>query len=43
VNNTILIAMKGHITCSKGNGYTGIIHDTFDCRDREVESVWVAN
>ena len=42
-NNTILITMNGHITCSKGNGYTGIIYDTFDCRDRQVEDVWLVN
>ena len=35
--NTILITMNGHITCSKN----GIIYDTFDCRDREVENVWI--
>ena len=40
-NNIILITMNGHITCSKGNGYTGIIYDTFDCRDRQVEDVWL--
>lgn len=36
-NNTLLITMRGHIVCSKN----GIIYDTFDCRDREVESVWL--
>ena len=36
-NNTLLITMNGHIVCSKN----GIIYDTFDCRDREVESVWL--
>ena len=35
--NTILITMRGHITCSKN----GIIYDTFDYRDREVENVWL--
>mgnify|MGYP007069948530 CR=1 FL=1 len=38
-NSTILITMNGHITCSKN----GIIYDTFDCRDREVEYVWLIN
>lgn len=38
-NNTILITMKGHIVCSKN----GVIYDTFDCRDRNVESVWLIN
>lgn len=38
-NNTLLITMNGHITCSKN----GIIYDTFDCRDRKVESVWLVN
>ena len=36
-NNTILITMRGHITCSKN----GIIYDTFDCRDRELEYIWL--
>ena len=36
-NNTLLITMRGHIVCSKN----GVIYDTFDCRDREVESVWL--
>lgn len=36
-NNTLLITMQGHIVCSKN----GIIYDTFDCRDREVEYVWL--
>lgn len=36
-HNVILITMNGHITCSKN----GIIYDTFDCRNREVESVWL--
>ena len=41
-NNTILITMKGHITCSKPNK-NGIptIYDTFDPRDREAEFVWI--
>ena len=38
-NNTLLITMRGHIVCSKN----GVIYDTFDCRDREVESVWLVN
>ena len=38
-NNTLLITMKGHIVCSKN----GIIYDTFDCRDREVENVWLVD
>jgi hypothetical protein len=42
-NNTLLITMPGHITCSKPDKNTGIptIYDTFDPRDREVESVWI--
>ena len=36
-DSTILITMRGHITCSKN----GIIYDTFDCRDEEAESVWL--
>lgn len=38
-NNTLLITMKGHIACSKN----GVIYDTFDCRDREVESAWLVS
>lgn len=37
--NTILITMNGHIVCSKN----GVIYDTFDCRNREVEYVWLVN
>lgn len=36
-NNIILITMQNHITCSK----YGIIYDTFDCTNREVEYVWI--
>ena len=36
-NNTLLITMNGHIVCSKN----GIIYDTFDCRNRQVEYVWL--
>ena len=36
-NNTILITTKGHIICSKN----GVVYDTFDPRDREVEYVWL--
>lgn len=36
-NNILLITMNGHITCSK----YGIIYDTFDCRNREAETVWL--
>lgn len=35
--STLLITTDGHIVCSKN----GIIYDTFDCRDREVEYVWL--
>ena len=38
-NNTLLITMRGHIVCSKN----GIIYDTFDCRDRMVEYVWIVD
>ena len=37
--NTLLITMRGHIVCSKN----GIIYDTFDCRDREAEYIWLVN
>ena len=36
-NNTLLITMNGHIVCSKN----GVIYDTFDCRDRQAEYVWL--
>lgn len=38
-NNTLLITMNGHIVCSKN----GVIYDTFDCRDREAEYVWLVD
>lgn len=38
-NSTLLITTDGHIVCSKN----GTIYDTFDCRDREVEYVWLVN
>lgn len=36
-NNVLLITMPGHIVCSK----FGIVYDTFDCRNRQVEDVWL--
>ena len=36
-NSTLLITTRGHIVCSKN----GIIYDTFDPRDRQVEFVWL--
>lgn len=36
-NNVLLITMSGHIVCSK----FGIVYDTFDCRNRQVEDVWL--
>jgi len=36
-NSILLITMPGHIVCSKN----GIVYDTFDCRDRQVEDVWL--
>lgn len=36
-NNTLLITMRSHIVCSKD----GVIYDTFDCRDRQAEFVWL--
>lgn len=38
-NNTILMTMRSHIVCSKN----GVVYDTFDCRDREVEFVWLVS
>lgn len=38
-DSILLITMRGHIVCSK----FGIIYDTFDCRDREVENVWLVS
>jgi hypothetical protein len=36
-NNILLITMRGHIVCSK----YGIIYDTFDCRNRIAEYIWL--
>lgn len=36
-DSIVLITMDGHITCSK----YGTIYDTFDCRNREVEDIWL--
>ena len=36
-DNILLISMRGHIVCSK----YGVIYDTFDCRNRTVEYVWL--
>ena len=36
-NNILLITMSGHIVCSK----YGNIYDTFDCRNRRAEFVWL--
>ena len=38
-NNILLITARNHIVCSK----FGIIYDTFDCRNYEVESVWLVS
>lgn len=38
-HNTLLITMNGHIVCSKD----GTIYDTFDCRNRQVEYVWLVD
>jgi len=39
-NNICLITMRGHITCSMPNGTTGLIIDSFDCRERIAEYAW---
>lgn len=36
-NNILLITMSGHIVCSK----FGVVYDTLDCRNRQVENVWL--
>ena len=36
-HNVLLITMNGHIVCSK----YGVVYDTFDCRDREIEDAWL--
>lgn len=36
-NSTLLITMPSHIVCSK----QGVIYDTFDCRDKWAEYVWL--
>ena len=38
-NNTLLITARNHIVCSK----CGIVYDTFDCRNYEVEYVWLVS
>ena len=38
-NNILLITTGGHIVCSK----YGVIYDTFDCRNRETEFVWLVD
>lgn len=38
-NDTLLITMKNHITCSKN----GTVYDTWDCRNRQVEYAWLVN
>ena len=42
-HSTLLITMNGHITCSKPDRKTGqpTIYDTFDCRNRQAEYVWL--
>lgn len=42
-DSTLLITMDGHITCSKPTENGPTIYDTFDCRDREVENVWLVS
>lgn len=36
-NNILIISMSGHLVCSK----YGTVYDTFDCRNRVVEYVWL--
>lgn len=36
-NHILLITMRNHIVCSR----YGVIYDTFDCRNREAEYVWI--
>jgi len=36
-NNIIIISTLGHLTCSK----YGVLYDTFDPRNKEVENVWL--
>ena len=36
-NSILLITTNGHIVCSK----YGVVYDTFDPRDRQVEYVWL--
>lgn len=36
-DNILLITMKGHIVCS----VYGTVYDSFDCRNREVEYLWI--
>ena len=38
-NNTLLISMRSHLTCSKA----GTVYDTFDCRNKESEYIWLVD
>ena len=38
-NSILIISIPGHLTCSK----FGIIYDTRDCREKEVEYVWLVD
>ena len=44
-NNTLLITMGGHITCSKPscNNNMPTVYDTWDCRNRDAEFVWLVS
>jgi hypothetical protein len=37
--NTLIIAAKSHLVCSK----QGVIYDTFDSRNYEVDKIWLIN
>lgn len=38
-NSTLIISQYNHLTCSKA----GVVYDTFDPRNKEVEYVWLVN
>ena len=38
-NHIVLISMSGHIVCSK----YGVVYDTFDCRHKPAEYVWLVD
>ena len=38
-DNTVIIRIRGHLTCAKN----GVLLDTWDCLDREVDCFWIVS